>query len=266
MGRTLAECFGEEKERDGIENMKCIRKILLLLLVLICVSTTCFSVLAESVDADDVAGPFQPQASPEETERTDKAECENLIEELYSYWRTYTSTEGDNGFEKAINFIWRYKGDVGGVSAAVAALILALIIIFRYVPATRRYAELTGAAAIQTKKEVMNVLSDELKKYAPALETVELVAGIYPQFTALIDKLVSENAELKELVESVGCYVKETEQRHASAMELQGATFKDMILLSALPAAKKSEILENYRVIELSNSENNGDAVRASEE
>ena len=66
---------------------------------------------------------------------------------------------------------------------------------------------------------------------------------------ALVDKLVKENTELKELVSRVGDNVAETESRHAAELALQGETFRDIITLAALPAGKKEEILDKYRSI-----------------
>ena len=76
------------------------------------------------------------------------------------------------------------------------------------------------------------------------------MAELYPAFKELIDGLVKENSELKAVVTAIGERIAATEQKYASAMELQGRTFRDIITLSALPVAKKEEILAEYRRID----------------
>lgn len=158
---------------------------------------------------------------------------------------------GDNAFERAVDLAWLYKGDIGGVSAAVAAVVLSLVIMLKYVPLIRRYVNFTGAAALQTKRELTDVLKAELERYSSALAAAESVAELYPEFAALTQKAIEQSEELKALVTDMGGRLASNEKRHAAALRLQGETFKDMISLSALPASKKFEILENYRVIEL---------------
>lgn len=199
--------------------------------------------------ADDMEG------SPSEAVEAEGADGERsfneFMEALYESWLENDGLEGDNAFERAVELAWRNKGDIGGISAAIAAMILVLVIIFRYVPLARRYVNFTGAAALQTKREVIEALKSELGRYSSALEAAEQVSELYPEFAALVEKTISRSEELKALVTDIGGRLESTEKRHASALRLQGETFKDMISLSALPASKKFEILENYRVIEL---------------
>lgn len=247
-------------------NMK---KIIAFIITLSVALTLGFFVLAdEAKSADDASYGeeefYEETENPEETEEIPSEDSEGknekttefaaLMEELYGYFLEYTVTEGDNAFEKAVNFAWRYKGDVGGISAAIATVVLIAILIFKWIPSLKNYAAFTNAATLQTKNEMLDTLSSELEKYAPSLEVVQTVAEIYPQFAACIEKLMSEDQRLCELVTQLRERVDEFEGKHARAMALQGATFKDIISLSALPASKKSEILENYRVIELSDA------------
>lgn len=172
-----------------------------------------------------------------------------LMTELYEYWQRYTATEGDNAFEKAVNFAWKYRGDIGGVAAAIAVTVLLLVMAFRFMPTLKRYFDYIYKGNQNTKTEIMEEVKKELSAYAPALSTVERVADLYPAFKELVDKLVGENNELKQLITEIGKRVASTENRHAAEMKLQGETFRDIITLSALPAGKKAEILDSYRAI-----------------
>ncbi|MBR2460897.1 MAG: hypothetical protein IKB34_06685 [Clostridia bacterium] len=173
-----------------------------------------------------------------------------LMSELYRYWLSYTEAEGDNGFEKAVNLAWKYRGDIGGISAAVAVAVLVAVMSLRFMPSLRRYVNYLGASNAQTRNEVKEMLSGELGKYAPALSTVEEVTRLYPAFRELIQGLSRENAEMRALISDIGSRIEQTEKQHSAELALQGATFRDIISLSALPASKKAEILENYRSIQ----------------
>ena len=62
----------------------------------------------------------------------DTEDFNEIMTELYRHWQTYTETEGDNGFEKLVNFAWKYRGDVGGVVAAVSVIVFLLVMTFRF--------------------------------------------------------------------------------------------------------------------------------------
>ena len=42
----------------------------------------------------------------EASEDTEK--FSEIMTELYEHWQVYTETEGDNGFEKLVNFAWKF--------------------------------------------------------------------------------------------------------------------------------------------------------------
>jgi len=153
-----------------------------------------------------------------------------------------------------VNFAWKYRGDVGGVAAAVAVVVFLLVMALRFMPCLKRYFDYIYKGNTATKKEILNGVTDEISKYAPALTTVEAVSAMYPKFEELVRALTDENRQMKEQVTKMGEQVAETEKRHAAEMRLQGETFRDIITLSALPVGKKNEILEKYRMIE--NGEN----------
>ena len=169
--------------------------------------------------------------------------------ELYEYWQSYTATEGDNAFEKAVNLAWKYRGDIGGVAAAVAVAVLLLVMAFRFMPTLKKYIDYIYRGNQNTKAEILDEVKSELSAYAPALSTVEQVAELYPAFKALVNELVTENADLKKLITDVGDKLSATESRHAAEMRLQGKTFRDIIALSCLPAGQKAEILDEYRTL-----------------
>ena len=201
---------------------------------------------AEAVDLGDAGDvPEDTVGSSEDTERFNE-----VMTELYEYWQKYTETEGDTGFEKVVNFAWKYRGDIGGVVSAVAVTVFLLVMALRFMPCLKRYFEYIYKGNVETKDEIMNGVVGEISKYAPALATVEAVSAMYPKIEALIGDLTEENRQMKEQVAKMGEQVAETERRHAAEMKLQGETFKDIITLSALPVGKKNEILEKYRVIE----------------
>lgn len=181
-----------------------------------------------------------------------------VMTELYEYWQEYNTTEGGNSFEKLVNFAWKYRGDVGGVAAAIAVVVFLLFMALRFMPRISRYSEYIYKGNVETKNEIMNGVTGEISKYAPALATVESVAAMYPKFEALVTALTEENREMKAQVTKMGETVAETEKRHAAEMKLQGETFRDIITLSALPVGKKNEILEKYRMIENATSDTEG--------
>lgn len=205
-------------------------------------------VCAETVDlgdSGDVTNDTDVEDAPADAEAFNE-----IMTELYEYWQRYTETEGDTDFEKAVNFAWKYRGDIGGVASAIAVVIFLLVMGLRFMPCLKRYFDYIYKGNAETKKEIMSGVTGEIAKYAPALATVESVSTMYPKLEALIGNLTAENREMKEQVTKMGETVAETEKRHAAEMKLQGETFKDIITLSALPVAKKNEILEKYRVIE----------------
>lgn len=219
------------------------KKYIILIAVFMALIFAFMPVYAEEAVSEEIPSEVTAEAESKE-------EFGELMTELYEYWKGYTETEGDNSFEKAVNFAWRYRGDIGGVAAAVAVAVLLIVITFRFIPLVKRYAGYVCAGNDKTKEEISETVKTELGKYAPALATVTQVSELYPAFKELIEGLVKENAELKEIVMGIGARIEETERRHAAAMVLQGKTFKDIITLAALPAAKKEEILSEYKRIE----------------
>lgn len=224
--------------------MKKIFAIFITALLLALAVLPCF---AEGAAAENVTGTEETVTEVEDNEGEEDFGI--LMTELYEYWQSYTATEGDNAFEKAVNFAWKYRGDIGGVAAAIAVAVLLLVMAFRFMPTLKRYFDYIYNGNMNTKAEIMDEVKKELSVYAPALETVEQVATLYPAFKELVDKLIAENADLKRLVTEVGARVSTTENRHAAELKLQGETFRDIITLSALPAGKKAEILDGYRDI-----------------
>lgn len=217
-------------------------------------------VYAEAVDLGD-SGDVTPDGDGDTEEVTDEENVNKFNEvmtELYEYWQEYNTTEGGNTFEKLVNFAWKYRGDVGGVAAAIAVVVFLLFMALRFMPRISRYSEYIYKGNAETKEEIMNGVTGEIAKYAPALATVESVAAMYPKFEALVTALTDENREMKEQVTRMGMQVAETEKRHAAEMKLQGETFRDIITLSALPVGKKTELMEKYRLIENAASDTEG--------
>lgn len=217
-------------------------------------------VYAEAVDLGD-SGDVTPDGDGDTEEVTDEENVNKFNEvmtELYEYWQEYNTTEGENTFEKLVNFAWKYRGDVGGVAAAIAVVVFLLFMALRFMPRISRYSEYIYKGNAETKEEIMNGVTGEIAKYAPALATVESVAAMYPKFEALVTALTDENREMKEQVTRMGMQVAETEKRHAAEMKLQGETFRDIITLSALPVGKKTELMEKYRLIENAASDTEG--------
>ncbi|MBQ9117235.1 MAG: hypothetical protein IJY04_09445 [Clostridia bacterium] len=209
-------------------------------------------VYAEAVDLGDSGDvTLDPDGDTEEvTDEENVNKFNEVMTELYEYWQEYNTTEGGNTFEKLVNFAWKYRGDVGGVAAAIAVVVFLLFMALRFMPRISRYSEYIYKGNAETKEEIMNGVTGEIAKYAPALATVESVAAMYPKFEALVTALTDENREMKEQVTRMGMQVAETEKRHAAEMKLQGETFRDIITLSALPVGKKTELMEKYRLIE----------------
>ncbi len=232
------------------------KKFVVILALAIVAALTVVPVFAEAVDLGD-AGEI-PDGDTEEPAVEDVNKFNEVMTELYEYWQEYNTTEGGNSFEKLVNFAWKYRGDVGGVVAAIAILVFLLFMALRFMPRISRYSEYIYKGNAETKEEIMNGVTGEISKYAPALATVEAVSAMYPKFESLITALTDENREMKEQVTKMGETVAETEKRHAAEMKLQGETFKDIITLSALPVGKKNEILEKYRMIENDTSDTEG--------
>ena len=242
------------------------------LLILVCLG--CFlTVYGEEIETEDAVigdqngntdnavSDIEESGTPDtdETENTDELrEFEEIMTELYLYWRDYTETEGDNGFEKAVNFAWKYRGDIGGVAAAIAVCVFILIMAFRYMPKMSKYFNYIYQENAETRNAIMSGVTSEIEKYAPALETVAQVAEMYPKLREYFEKLSRENAALTERIDNVGKRVEETERAHAAELKLQGETFRDIITLSALPVGKKTEIMEKYRLIQSEVSGQNG--------
>ena len=224
------------------------KKIVVILALTVIAALTLVPVYAEGVDLGDAGESPDSGAEDVPVEETDK--FSEVMTELYKYWQEYNTTEGGNSFEKLVNFAWKYRGDVGGVAAAVAVLVFLLFMALRFMPRISRYSEYIYKGNVETKNEIMEGVTGEISKYAPALATVEAVATMYPKVETLVNTLTEENRAMKETVAKMSEQVAETEKRHAAEMKLQGETFKDIITLSALPVGKKNEILEKYRVIE----------------
>ena len=224
------------------------KKIVVILALTVIAALTLVPVYAEGVDLGDAGELPDSGAEDVPVEETDK--FSEVMTELYKYWQEYNTTEGGNSFEKLVNFAWKYRGDVGGVAAAVAVLVFLLFMALRFMPRISRYSEYIYKGNVETKNEIMEGVTGEISKYAPALATVEAVATMYPKVETLVNTLTEENRAMKETVAKMSEQVAETEKRHAAEMKLQGETFKDIITLSALPVGKKNEILEKYRVIE----------------
>lgn len=228
------------------------KKFVVILALAIVAALTVVPVFAEAVDLGDsgdvtLDGDGDTEEVPAEG---DVNKFNEVMTELYEYWQEYNTTEGGNTFEKLVNFAWKYRGDVGGVAAAIAVVVFLLFMALRFMPRISRYSEYIYKGNAETKEEIMNGVTGEISKYAPALATVESVAAMYPKFEALVTALTEENREMKAQVTKMGETVAETEKRHAAEMKLQGETFRDIITLSALPVGKKNEILEKYRLIE----------------
>ena len=224
------------------------KKFVVILALTVIAALTLVPVYAEAVDLGDAGELPDSGAEDVPVEETDK--FSEVMTELYKYWQEYNTTEGGNSFEKLVNFAWKYRGDVGGVAAAVAVLVFLLFMALRFMPRISRYSEYIYKGNVETKNEIMEGVTGEISKYAPALATVEAVATMYPKVETLIKTISEENREMKETVTKRSEQVAETEKRHAAEMKLQGETFKDIITLSALPVGKKTEILEKYRIIE----------------
>ena len=229
------------------------KKFVVILALAIVAALTVVPVFAEAVDLGD-AGEL-PDIGTEDVPVEGADKFNEIMTELYEYWQEYNTTEGGNSFEKLVNFAWKYRGDVGGVAAAIAVVVFLLFMALRFMPRISRYSEYIYKGNAETKEEIMNGVTGEISKYAPALATVEAVASMYPKFEALVTALTDENREMKDQVTKMGETVAETEKRHATEMRLQGETFKDIITLSALPVAKKNELLEKYRMIENATSD-----------
>ncbi|MBQ9116333.1 MAG: hypothetical protein IJY04_04870 [Clostridia bacterium] len=207
----------------------------------------------ENVDSEidgeetgDSAGITAPNVS-EGAENAD--EFNRLMTELYEYWLSYSELEGDNAFEKAVELAWRSRGDIGGLSAAAAVLILIVFAALKLIPSFRHCVNYVGLSNANAKSEIEKLISDELGKYAPSLETVQRVSELYGDFERLTGQICEGNVQLLAAVEKLGAELNENEERNAAVHALHGETFRDLILLSALPAEKKAEIMENYRAI-----------------
>ena len=225
------------------------KKIVVILALAVVAALAIVPVFAEAVDLGD-AGELPDGDTEEVLVAEDVNKFNEVMTELYEYWQEYNTTEGGNSFEKLVNFAWKYRGDVGGVVAAIAILVFLLFMALRFMPRISRYSEYIYKGNVETKNEIMEGVTGEISKYAPALATVEAVATMYPKVETLVNTLAEENRAMKETVTKMSEQVAETEKRHAAEMKLQGETFKDIITLSALPVGKKNEILEKYRVIE----------------
>ena len=227
------------------------KKFVIIMALALVAALAIVPVYAEAVDLGDSGDVTLDPDGAEAPADSEKAEKFNeIMTELYEYWQGYTEAEGDTGFERLVNFAWKYRGDVGGVAAAIAIVVFLLVMALRFMPCLKRYFDYIYKGNAETKNEIMDGVTGELAKYAPALSTVETVAAMYPKFEELITALTAENREIKEQVTKMGMRVAETEKRHAAEMKLQGETFRDIITLSALPVGKKTEIMEKYRMIE----------------
>ena len=227
--------------------------------VLTLVSLLCFvPVYGEEVslggadDSVEVGGAEGEMGSelPEEIEGEKAERFEEIMTELYGYWMDYTEIEGDNAFEKFVNMTWKYRGDIGGVAAAIAVIVFLCVMGFRYMPKLSEYFKYIYQGGNENKDAILQGMNAKIEEYAPALEVVALVAAMYPKMEAAFCEFSEKQAALSEKIDAVGARVEETERAHAAEMKLQGETFKDIISLSALPVGKKNEILEKYRVIE----------------
>ena len=216
--------------------------------VLTLVLLLCFApVYGEEIDSE--LGESVTGESDTVTE--DKAQkFEEIMTDLYVYWQDYTEIEGDNAFEKFVNMAWKYRGDVGGVAAAIAVIVFLCVMGFRYMPKLSGYFKYIYQGNTENKEAILKGVSDKIETYAPALEVVSQVAAMYPKIESMFSEFAEKQAALSEKIDIVGARVEETERVHAAEMKLQGETFKDIITLSALPVGKKNEILEKYRVIE----------------
>ena len=238
------------------------KKIIAMIAVMAVLVITAVPIFAMETGSDTTAEERLIQEIVTEESVSEEAEEFNqLMTELYEYWQSYTTTEGDNAFEKAVNFAWKYRGDIGGVSAAVAVAIFLLVMLLKFMPALKKYFNYIYKGNAKAQAEIMEGVTGEIAKYAPALATVEQVSTLYPAFCELVNKISAENAELKQLIVDVGARLEATEGRHAAEMKLQGETFRDIISLSALPVGKKVEILENYRTIMQEGERDEGDNI-----
>ena len=97
------------------------KKFVVILALAIVAALAIVPVFAEAVDLGD-SGELPDGGTEEVPVEGDVNKFNEVMTELYEYWQEYNTTEGGNSFEKLVNFAWKYRGDVGGVVAAIAIL------------------------------------------------------------------------------------------------------------------------------------------------
>ena len=164
------------------------KKIVVILALAVVAALAIVPVFAEAVDLGD-AGELPDGGTEEVPVDGEVNKFNEVMTELYEYWQEYNTTEGGNSFEKLVNFAWKYRGDVGGVVAAIAILVFLLFMALRFMPRISRYTEYIYKGNVETKNEIMEGVTGEISKYAPALATVEAVATMYPKVETLVNTL-----------------------------------------------------------------------------
>lgn len=197
----------------------------------------------------DTFVPIEVPVIPGDTE--EELPAEDMID-LYEWWQEYKNLEGDTPLEKGVDFFFKHKGDVGGIAAAIAVLVIGAILLI----SNKKQSKTTESVPFKAVTACAETIGKGLEKFDKPVKSTEeflkLVPEIQSQLKATGEALaeaIKKNTVLEAtLAEKAASDAKKSRKLEA-ILAYQAEVFADIIAMTALPADSKEKILTKYKAL-----------------
>lgn len=224
------------------------KKIFCIFTIVLLVVTLSTSIFAEGETAEEITE--APELVPGDELMTD-IPMEDMID-LYEWWQEYKNLEGDTPLEKGVDFFFKHKGDVGGIAAAIAVLVIGAILLI----SNRKQSKTTESVPFKAVTACAETIGNGLKKFDTPIKSTEEFLKLVPEIQSQLKvtgealaEAIKKNTELETTLAEKAASDAEKSRKLEAILAYQAEVFADIIAMTALPADSKEKILTKYKAL-----------------